>query len=206
LVSLALTLFVEASGAKFYSREGAIVCKYRRQIYRRLVSGQVRMSPGREIVLPTELQAAKAQTRAMVTAAGGQERCAMLTGKSQGRISDYCSRNTRDFMAINDVAMIEGVTHGLPGHPHVTRWLASEAGFLLVAKPRASGVTLGDLHSALARDALEHGQASSRAIAALADGRMTSREAREVLREIDDEVEALVSLRMLIAQVAEEPT
>lgn len=95
------------------------------------------MSDARSIVHPPELQAGKAASKALIRAFGGQEAAEAHTGKSQSQLSAYGGRNTPFFMPIDVVAALEGSTHGLPGHPHVTRWLAREAGYGLVRLPDA---------------------------------------------------------------------
>ncbi|SMF70647.1 phage regulatory CII family protein [Allosphingosinicella indica] len=91
----------------------------------------------RMVQLPPELQAGKARSKSLIRAAGGQEAAAEVTGKSQARMSSCGVPNTADFLSIADVRSLEAVTHGTAGHPLVTRWLASEAGYALVRLPGA---------------------------------------------------------------------
>jgi hypothetical protein len=92
----------------------------------------------RSLILPPDLQAGKAATKALIRAYGGQEAAAAERGKSQSRFCAYGLPNTDDFMPIDDVHALEARTHGAPGHPHVTRWLAREAGYELVPRPCAA--------------------------------------------------------------------
>ena len=81
---------------------------------------------------PAEL-ALKLACRDMVKAAGGQEFVAHETDRTQSRISDYLSPNTRDFMPADLVRKVEALSAGAPGHPHVTRALARAQGGAFVA-------------------------------------------------------------------------
>lgn len=161
------------------------------------------MSDDRTVVLPPHLQAAKAATKALIRAAGGQEAAAAETGKSQPRLSAYGLPNTEDFIAIDTVAALEAVTHGQPGHPHITRWLARQAGFALVALPASTSAdefwsrhvaTLlketGDMISGIG-DALQD------------DNAISSSEALNLLAEADDMVNAAVEIREALKRRAE---
>ncbi|MES2138000.1 MAG: hypothetical protein V4502_13205 [Pseudomonadota bacterium] len=100
------------------------------------------MSGDRDIVLPPRLQAAKAAFRDLVDAFGGQEATSAETGKSQSRISAYGHRNMGDFPPVDVVARLEASTAGSAGHPHVTRWLARQAGYALVSLPDPSAPSM----------------------------------------------------------------
>jgi hypothetical protein len=89
----------------------------------------------RSIIHPPHLQGAKAAFRELVAAFGGQVPASVETGKCQSRISAYGHRNTTDFPPLDVVDALEERTHGLPGHPHVTRWLARRRGCELVRLP-----------------------------------------------------------------------
>jgi len=156
------------------------------------------MSGERTIQLPPALQAGKAATKALIRAAGGQEAAAAETSKSQPRLSAYGLPNTDDFIPIDTVAALEAVTHGLPGHPHVTRWLAREAGYDLVRRPTAPAAA-GDWHAALAAVSKESGEAVSLVLGALGDGMVDKAEVRSqrILENIDEAIEKLVALRAL---------
>ena len=81
---------------------------------------------------PAEL-ALKLACREAVKAAGGQDFVASETGRTQSRISDYGSPNTRDFMPVDLVRKVEALAAGAPGHPHLTRALARAQGGAFVA-------------------------------------------------------------------------
>ncbi|UZW55528.1 hypothetical protein NUH86_01615 [Sphingobium sp. JS3065] len=84
------------------------------------------------VTLSTDQLHLKKETRAAVDDVSGQEKVAKLLGRSQARVSHYCSSNRDEFMPIDLVAELEQLTVGKPGHPRITRALARQAGFLLV--------------------------------------------------------------------------
>ena len=137
---------------------------------------------------PAEL-ALKLACRDMVKAAGGQEFVAGETARTQSRISDYLSPNTRDFMPTDLVRKVEALSAGAPGHPHVTRALARAQGGAFVALP---GAGPSDGPVAVSFDAPQLGQLlaqvageSSDVIALLASSQLeaTIDELPAVLRE-----------------------
>jgi hypothetical protein len=163
------------------------------------------MSCDRTLSLPPHLQAGKVATKGLIRAAGGQEAASAETHKSQPRLSSYGATNTPDFIPINDVAALEAVTHGTPGHPHVTRWLAREAGFALVKLPTAP-VGFTDFHRAIGAVSREVGEAVELVCDALGDdNQVTKREVREkkIVENIDDAIERLIALRGLALDAPE---
>lgn len=95
-----------------------------------------------EAILEPRWQSLKQATNALIRAAGGQEAAAAETGKSQAQVNRYQNVNTEDFATVQVVAKLEAVTQGMPGAPHVTRWLARELGFALVPLPVVSDATV----------------------------------------------------------------
>lgn len=89
--------------------------------------------------LTTDQLYLKKETRAAVEDVQGQEKVAKMLGRSQSRISHYCSSNRDEFMPIDLVAELEQLTVGKPGHPRITRALARQAGFLLVPEGGEKG-------------------------------------------------------------------
>jgi hypothetical protein len=165
------------------------------------------MSGDRNLTLTPELQEAKRETKALIRAAGGQEACEEMTGRAQSRFSDYGSRNTGSFMPIDLVEKLEGVTHGKPGHPNVTRWLARRAGFMLVERPKVgAGGAWGRSLQDLGR---EFGQVSGAVCGALGDpdtpGEVTADEVRDhrILENLDELAELVARMRAMAVQVVE---
>jgi hypothetical protein len=158
----------------------------------------------RTVQHPPQLQALKRQTKALVKAAGGQEEAEGVTGKSQPRLSAYGLPNTPDFAPIDTVLALEAVTHGTLGHPLVTRFLASEAGYLLVAKPAALPADV-DWCAALARAGAEFQDVQQRVLNALPDG-VTAAEivGTDLRREIGEAMQCLAQLDALAARALEE--
>jgi hypothetical protein len=159
----------------------------------------------RTITHPPHLQAGKAATKALIRAAGGQEAASAETHKSQPRLSSYGAPNTADFIPINDVAALEAITHGAPGHPPVTRWLARQAGFTLVKLPTAPG-GFTDFHRAIGAVSKEVGEAVELVCEALGnDNQVTADEVRDgrIVENIDEAIERLLALRALALNAPE---
>lgn len=154
------------------------------------------MSTERTVSHPPALQAGKAATKALIKAAGGQEEAERFTGRSQSRLSSYGLPNTDAFITIDNVRALEAVTHGLPGHPHVTRWLAREAGGVFVTLPTAA-LADTDWHVEMAAVSKEVGDVIQRICLALADRTVTASEARSIRSEIKDAQEHLAMLDAL---------
>lgn len=163
------------------------------------------MTTANTIHLPPELQAGKDATRSLIKRAGGQEYAEELTGRSQARFSAYGLKNTDAFIPIDLVRALEGVTHGQPGHPHVTRWLSGEAGYLLVRKPSRGGGS-GDLHHELAAVSKETSDVVQRVLEALRDGSVSARAIAElkIRAEISEAQEQLATLDAVLAQIEAE--
>jgi hypothetical protein len=160
----------------------------------------------RTIQHSADKQALKVAAKTLVRAAGGQEAAAEASTrvKRQQAFSDYGLPNTPDFMPIDVVADLEAVAHGTAGYPQVTRLLAARAGFALVALPSLDVAAVGDLHAAIGRYAKEQGEATGRACMALADGKFCAADAHAVIPELDDAIEAAVTLRALLNHIAGE--
>lgn len=134
----------------------------------------------------------KAAFRDLVKLAGGQERCALLLGISQARISEACSVNHLERSPrLDHVAMLEEDTD----EPVVTKLLAQLAGCDLVALDRADPL---DPHLHLARIIKETGDVTSAMSQALADGAISTDEARTLRAEADA---AILVLQEFTAQL-----
>lgn len=121
-----------------------------------------------------EAQVLKRATAQLVRAYGGQEAAAMLVGRAQSRLSDWGSVNRPDFMPIDAVAALEAVTHGVAGHPHVTRALAMASGHALIKLPDAVPGE-ADVFGWLANLSKEAGEVMGELGTALADDRRVDR-------------------------------
>jgi len=108
------------------------------------------MSTDRTAQLTPQENALKLATREAVEAAGGQDFVAREVGRSQGRISDYCSSATPDFMPLNLVERVEALGAGKPGHPHITRALARAHGVSISKRAARSTPGKDDLGDWLA--------------------------------------------------------
>lgn len=151
------------------------------------------------VTLPPRAQSLKNATKALIRAYGGQEAAEAETGKSQTQISRYGSVDSDAFAPIDFVASLEAATHGQPGHPHITRWLARNAGGVFVTLPKAASAE-ADWHQAMAAVAKESSEVIQRVCAALPDG-VTAAEIRE-LRIREEIAEAQEKLALLDAMAA----
>lgn len=127
------------------------------------------MSADRSVLLTPRLQAGKVAFRELVDAFGGQVAAAVETGKSQPRISAYGLRNTDDFAPVDVVLRLEQSTHGSHNHPQVTRWLARQTGFALVALPDPDAASTGKWGLLASRLARQSGELVGGICADLAD-------------------------------------
>ena len=151
------------------------------------------MSARTDAVLSPQMQRAKAAYRKSVAACGGQEGAAATTGKSQSRISLYGLPNSDVFPTLDVIVEQEAVTHGTPGHPHVTRFLAREAGYELFKLPSAAAMaSVWGEH--LAGIAKEGGEVMTRLALALADGELNEEEKADCLPDARDLLRVAVEL------------
>lgn len=166
------------------------------------------MSWDRSAANPPVMQSLKAGTKALIRAFGGQEAAAAECGKSQGHMSRYGVPHTNDFMPIDDVLRLEACTHGQAGHPHVTRVLAREAGYVLV-RAAPESVAPGEWHKAIGIIPKEVGEVVELVCDALCDaetpGAVTRREveAKNIVGNIDEAIEKLFALRALAVTAPE---
>lgn len=154
--------------------------------------------------LQPEKQGAKVASRALVRAVGGQEACPAFARYTRHQAySEFASIEHADkFVPIDVVIDLEAVTHGMPGHPHVTRYLCERAGGTFVALPTAEQ-TIKDFHAAVAALIRESHDVATRLIDALGDGRVTPEEV--LAGKMIDETNALigvgVNLRAMLERV-----
>lgn len=165
------------------------------------------MSSARDIILPPHLQAAKAASRDLVRAFGGQEVAAEEAHRSQSRICAYGHANMADFMPVDVVDVLEERTQGLPGWPHVTRWLARRRGLLLVPRPVQS--LAGAWGACLKRMTKEFGEVAQRIVDAVGDpdtpGEVTAAEIRatRLVEELDELAEQVARARAMAVHILE---
>lgn len=158
------------------------------------------MSGRRDIRHPPEALALKVASKALVRAAGGGEGAGETCGSRQQRLSDCGNAHTPDFLRIDEVALLEDVTAASPTHPIVTRTLARRQGFALVQLPEAipSGA---DLLRLLGEHARESGEIAGALIVALADGRVTRREAGSIRPQIEELITVAVAMDAELAAI-----
>jgi hypothetical protein len=146
--------------------------------------------------LPVAEQRQAERARELIEAAGGLEASAEETGLSTSHLQRYCSKTERDSMPARVIEQLESVTHGKPGHPVMTRYLARRQGFVLVPLPRSVPVE-GEWNRHISRLSSEAGALIAGIAPDLADDpRVSSAEAARRLpgahrlTEIAAEIEA----------------
>lgn len=139
----------------------------------------------------TRVLALKAAYRDLIRACGGQERCALLLGISQSRISEAASINHLDKSPrLDHVAMLEADC----GSPVVTKFLADALQHRVVRVEPGQHL---EPHDQLARIISGSAEVSSGLALALADGKVSPSEALRLKHQ------ALVALDNLQAYLAE---
>jgi hypothetical protein len=152
------------------------------------------MSYARDLSLSHDEIDLKIATDDAVDAAGGQARLEPVLEAKQSHISNLCSRTTRAFARIDQVAKIEDRGIGRPGHPHITRALARRQGFVLVPAGDAGDEASLPMH--LGCIASEAGDVIKLLAARVADSKpMSPREIEDALRETDELADAVAGLR-----------
>jgi hypothetical protein len=136
----------------------------------------------------------KIATDSAMDAAGGQSRMMRAGVAVQSVLSDACSRNTRVFLRIDQVAAIENHGTGRAGHPHITRALARLQGFVLV--PAGDAGDEESIPMLLGQLAAEFGDVF-KAMAARVEtsAPMSVRDHEDTSREIDQLADAVAALR-----------
>lgn len=164
------------------------------------------MSVDRTVRLSPQELALKAATRDAVRAAGGQEFVAGEVGRTQSRISDYCSPNVREFMPLDIAARVEALSAGAPGHPHITRAMARAAGMAVIVPEAclpeqgqlahwlaAIAGESGDVIRGLAAGVVHSGAAAEAVLAMKPDAR------HQLCGEIDQLLDLLVNFGAILA-------
>lgn len=146
----------------------------------------------------------KIATDSAMDAAGGQSRMHRAGVALQSVLSDACSRTTRVFLRIDQVATIEDHGTGRPGHPHITRALARRQGFVLV--PAGDAGDDDSLPMLVGSVAAETGDVI-KALAHRMTGttQMSPREVEDAMRQADELADAVAGLRAALAQLRPPP-
>lgn len=148
-------------------------------------------------------QRLKAAFGKLLAAAGGPDQAAISTECRPNYLRDMANPNSNVFPPLRAVRDLESVTHGAPGHPHVTRLLALEAGYGLFRLPGSQGEgTVWAEHAA--EIAKEANEVVSGLCTDLADGELSPREAKRRLVDVDEAIDALVRLRGALTEKAAE--
>lgn len=116
----------------------------------------------------------------LIKAAGGVEAAAEICGKSPSLFSAYQSPNDHRSMPLRDIEALEGVTHGQLGHPHVTRFLARQAGYSLLQRPNVPR-DRREIMALLSKQAKERGETDPEILDAVADGQIDEDEAERLI-------------------------
>ena len=153
--------------------------------------------------LPVEEQRQARAVRELISAAGGLERAAEDIGKGKSQLGRYQSQNETDSMTLRDIEILEGITHGKSGHPIVTRYLATRAGFALVKLPNVCARGTDLLHL-VGEQARESGRITASVIEALEDQKLELHEVRRIRADIARLIDAAVSMDAEMAQYEED--
>lgn len=148
-------------------------------------------------------RALKVKFKALIVAVGGIEEAETLCRVRKTTLARYYSLHDEHadlFAPIDVIRDLEEVA----GDPIVTRYLAQEAGQLLVAVKPLTGVTIANLPSAIAECARECTDATATAVMALADWKICDRDVEASDREIDQAVTLLMTLRALVRAAQQE--
>jgi len=148
-------------------------------------------------------RALKIKTADLIERVGRLVAAAGFCRVSKTMLARYGSEGVADRDCFAPIDVVRDLER-LVGDPIVTRFLAEEAGHVLIPRPRFEGVTVGDVQAAIGACAFEHGEAVSTTLSALADGRVTGGEARRIIKEIDDSIQTKLMLRALVEQAAED--
>jgi hypothetical protein len=144
--------------------------------------------------------ALKRAARVLVQQVGGYEASAMHCRVGCSTLHDYSSADV--------IADLEALTIGQPGYPVVTRELAAQAGFALVALPAALpvGADLLKMLGPLSRELGEITGATCEALSPLSDAGadVSPREAKAIRAHLRRLIDAAVSMDAALAAMAGE--
>jgi hypothetical protein len=155
-------------------------------------------------ILPDE-QVLAAATKREIQGAGGLDVCARETGLSETHLSRCSSPNMRDSITIRDVATIQAIGHGGPGHPYILHALARLAGgvFVMLPEPFVEPITLQLSVLELSTELGDVAQAVRAACCAGSAGgaAITEAESAAIAEHLDDLDRASARLRHQLQQI-----
>lgn len=128
---------------------------------------------------------------ALIGAVGGLARAAALTRVSPSTLQKYSSPNEEHEDRQMPVDVVRALEAAI-GRPVVTRFLAAELGYTI---ERIGGDAVDCLGEASARAIHEAADVSATTVKAMADGVIEPHEADEIVREVDEAIEALQRVR-----------
>ncbi|NCP11372.1 MAG: hypothetical protein GW859_05350 [Sphingomonadales bacterium] len=152
--------------------------------------------------LPVEEQRQARAVRELIAAAGGVEAAEHDCGKSKSLFSAYQSPNDHRSITLRDIEILESLTHGKAGHPIVTRYLARQAGYILLQRPDVPA-DRGTILNLLARQAEERGQCDPELMRALADGQIDEKEAQRLVPMMRQRLETDAQMLVKLEAIAE---
>lgn len=132
------------------------------------------------MTLPPDEQRQARVVRELIHAAGGVEACERDCDKSKSLFSAYQSPHDARSIPLRDIEILESVTHGKLGHPHVTRYLARQSGFILLPRPEVP-TDRADVLALLTQQARERGQCDPELLHALEDRTVDVEEAERLI-------------------------
>lgn len=150
--------------------------------------------------LPIEEQRQARIVGQLISAAGGVEAAGRDCGKSKSLPSAYQSPHDARSMPLRDIEQLESITHGTAGHPLVTRYLARQAGCILIKRP-VTHTGKADVLPLLARQAMERGEADREMFTALEDSTIDPAEAARLVplmrKKLETDAQILAELEAI---------
>ncbi len=143
----------------------------------------------------------EAQTR-LVQTCGGAVRAAALVRVGQSQLHKYTDAdepNDTVHMPVDVVRILETVCK----QPHVSRFLAHEAGFVLEPAAAAAGGETERIAAQTAQVAATATELFGDASRALEDGHVDAREAGQIISDIDHLIEQTAALRVAAVGIRE---
>lgn len=144
---------------------------------------------------PGSLKQATAQ---LIDANGGPQCAAEGCRVTAGMLFKYTDPNDENRLRFMPVDIVRGLEQRC-GDPVVTRFLAAEAGHVLIRLDLPDDVA--GLPSALAEAAAEASDVYKVAAQCLEDGKVEPGEAAKLVEEIDEAIEAFAAMRTLVARL-----